>query len=43
MVGAALHKEIDAMWSRVILAGCNNSLYTVILLSQIKMSMMSLP
>ena len=43
MAGAALHKEINAMWSRVILPGCKNSLFTVIFLSQIKMSIMSLP
>ena len=43
MAGAALHKELNAMWSRVILPGCKNSLFTAIFLSQIKMSMMSLP
>ena len=43
MAGAALHKEINAMWSRVILPGCKNSLFTVLFLSQIKMSIMSLP
>ena len=43
MTEVALHKEMNAMWSRVILAGYNNSLFTAILLSQIKISMMSLP
>ena len=43
MAGAALHKEINAMWSRVILPGCKNSLFTVIFSSQIKMSIISLP
>ena len=43
MAGAALHKEINAMWSVVILPGCKNSLFTVIFSSQIKMSIMSLP
>ena len=32
MAGAALHKEINAMWSSVILPGCKNSLFTVIFL-----------
>ena len=43
MAGAALHEEMNAMWSRVILPGCKNSLFTLIFSSQIKMSMMSLP
>ena len=43
MAGAALQKEISAMWSRDILPGCKNSLFTVIFISQIKMSIMSLP
>ena len=30
MAGAALHKEINAMWSSVILPGRKNSLFTVI-------------
>ena len=43
MAGAALQEEMNAMRSRVILPGCKNSLFTVIFISQIKMSIMSLP
>ncbi len=43
MAGAALHKEINATRSRIILPGRKNSLFTVIFLSQIKLSMISLP
>ena len=36
MAGAALHKEINTMWSCVILPGCKNSLFTVIFKAKLR-------
>ena len=43
MAGAALHKEMNAIRMRIILAGCNPSLITEVFSCQIKMSIMCFP
>ena len=43
LAGAALHKEMNAIRLRIILAGCNSSLITVVFSCQIKMSIMCFP